>query len=186
MTIAHTAIRVPARQHAAVVAWYETALAPLGYKKTRSFLDDQVVGFGDMVANSADWWVLSAAASTPGNPAAAAAAGDEDAVIRPTHTAFVAKGQFYPFLQVSPLSFCGFCNPRWSRGREGAAWLMSHGVTTTTDRATVDAFHQAAVAAGGKCNGEPGVRERSGPNYYAAFVLDPAGNNIEAVYNAAV
>lgn len=52
-----------------------------------------------------------------------------------------------------------------------------------TDRATVDAFHAAALAAGGKCNGPPGVRQFSGPNYYAAFVLDPAGNNIEAIYN---
>jgi predicted lactoylglutathione lyase len=51
------------------------------------------------------------------------------------------------------------------------------------DRATVDAFHKAAVAAGGKDNGAPGVRAHSGPNYYAAYVLDPAGNNIEVVYN---
>ena len=48
------------------------------------------------------------------------------------------------------------------------------------DRATVDAFHKAGVAAeGGKSNGEPGVRERYSPTYYAAFVLDPVGNNIE-------
>jgi predicted lactoylglutathione lyase len=49
------------------------------------------------------------------------------------------------------------------------------------DRASVDAFHKAAVAAGGKCNGAPGVRVDYSPDYYAAFVLDPAGNNIEAV-----
>jgi hypothetical protein len=49
------------------------------------------------------------------------------------------------------------------------------------DRASVDAFHKAAVAAGGKCNGAPGVRAYYSPDYYAAFVLDPAGNNIEAV-----
>jgi hypothetical protein len=53
------------------------------------------------------------------------------------------------------------------------------------DRAAVEAFHKAAVAAGGKCNGEPGVRAHFGPTYYAAFVLDPAGNNIEAVCHTA-
>jgi catechol 2,3-dioxygenase-like lactoylglutathione lyase family enzyme len=50
------------------------------------------------------------------------------------------------------------------------------------DQATVDRFHQAAVAAGGKDNGAPGMR-RYHPGYYAAFVLDPDGNNIEAVYH---
>jgi predicted lactoylglutathione lyase len=53
------------------------------------------------------------------------------------------------------------------------------------DRASVEAFHKAAVAAGGKSIGEPGVRAQYGPTYYAAFVLDPAGNNIEAVCTAA-
>ncbi|HLU77150.1 MAG TPA: VOC family protein [Burkholderiales bacterium] len=50
------------------------------------------------------------------------------------------------------------------------------------DRAAVDAFHKAALAAGGKDNGEPGERPYH-PGYYAAFVLDPDGNNIEAVYH---
>lgn len=50
------------------------------------------------------------------------------------------------------------------------------------DRATVDAFHQAALAAGGKDNGAPGERPYH-PGYYAAFVLDPDGNNIEAVFH---
>jgi catechol 2,3-dioxygenase-like lactoylglutathione lyase family enzyme len=45
----------------------------------------------------------------------------------------------------------------------------------------VHAFHQAALAAGGKNNGDPGYRDYS-PGYYAAFVLDPDGNNIEAVW----
>ena len=49
------------------------------------------------------------------------------------------------------------------------------------DRETVDAFHEAALAAGGKDNGEPGVREIYHPHYYGAFVLDPDGNNVEAV-----
>ena len=48
-------------------------------------------------------------------------------------------------------------------------------------RAQVDAFHKAAVAAGGRDNGAPGLREHYHPNYYGAFVLDPDGHNIEAV-----
>jgi catechol 2,3-dioxygenase-like lactoylglutathione lyase family enzyme len=49
------------------------------------------------------------------------------------------------------------------------------------DRAMVDAFHQAALAHGGRDNGAPGERAYQ-PCYYAAFVLDPDGNNIEAVF----
>jgi len=50
------------------------------------------------------------------------------------------------------------------------------------DRATVDAFHAAALAAGGRDNGAPGERSYH-PGYYGAFVLDPDGNNIEAVFH---
>ena len=50
------------------------------------------------------------------------------------------------------------------------------------DRAMVDAFHQAAVAAGGRDNGAPGIRKYH-PGYYGAFVIDPDGNNIEAVHH---
>lgn len=50
------------------------------------------------------------------------------------------------------------------------------------DEAMVRAFHQAALAAGGQDNGAPGPRPYH-PGYYAAFVLDPDGNNIEAVYH---
>jgi catechol 2,3-dioxygenase-like lactoylglutathione lyase family enzyme len=48
-------------------------------------------------------------------------------------------------------------------------------------REAVDAFHEAGVAAGFRSNGEPGYRDY-GPGYYAAFLLDPDGNNIEALY----
>jgi len=50
-----------------------------------------------------------------------------------------------------------------------------------TDRARVDAFHAAALAAGGTDNGPPGVRTDYHPHYYAAFVIDPEGNNVEVV-----
>jgi catechol 2,3-dioxygenase-like lactoylglutathione lyase family enzyme len=53
------------------------------------------------------------------------------------------------------------------------------------DEETVQRFHEAALAAGGRDNGAPGEREYH-PGYYAAYVLDPDGNNVEAVYHGAV
>jgi catechol 2,3-dioxygenase-like lactoylglutathione lyase family enzyme len=50
--------------------------------------------------------------------------------------------------------------------------------------ASVDAFHLAGLEAGGRDNGAPGLRPDYGPNYYAAFLVDPDGNNIEAVHMA--
>ena len=57
----------------------------------------------------------------------------------------------------------------------------THVAFRAADRATVDSFHAAALEAGGADNGPPGTREDYHPSYYAAFVLDPDGNNIEAV-----
>ena len=57
----------------------------------------------------------------------------------------------------------------------------THVAFTCEDRETVDAFHAAALAAGGTDNGPAGLREHYHPTYYGAFVLDPDGNNIEAV-----
>ena len=51
-------------------------------------------------------------------------------------------------------------------------------------REQVDAFHRAALAAGGRDNGPPGLRPKYHPNYYAAFVIDPDGHNIEMVCHA--
>jgi catechol 2,3-dioxygenase-like lactoylglutathione lyase family enzyme len=50
-------------------------------------------------------------------------------------------------------------------------------------RAEVDAFHVAALAAGGRDNGAPGIRAHYHPAYYGAFVLDPDGHNLEAVFH---
>ncbi len=50
-------------------------------------------------------------------------------------------------------------------------------------RSEVDAFHRAAVEAGYRDNGEPGERPQYHPGYYAAYVLDPDGNNVEAVFH---
>ena len=56
-----------------------------------------------------------------------------------------------------------------------------HFAFSTTNRKQVNKFYELAMAAGGKSEGKPGIRANYGPNYYGAFVLDPDGNNIEAV-----
>jgi catechol 2,3-dioxygenase-like lactoylglutathione lyase family enzyme len=88
-------------------------------------------------------------------------------------------------------------------GKEGAFWAFDiddglfeimqsddpgpltriHVAFRVKDRAEVDAFHRAALAAGALDNGAPGPRPAYGPNYYACFVLDPDGYNIEAMIN---
>jgi catechol 2,3-dioxygenase-like lactoylglutathione lyase family enzyme len=80
---------------------------------------------------------------------------------------------------------------RYGLGRDGYPRIWFHDgevpgtpihlALSTTGRDVVDAFHRNALAAGGTDNGAPGIRERYHPHYYAAFVLDPDGNNIEAV-----
>ena len=69
-------------------------------------------------------------------------------------------------------------------GGEGKLEKPLHVAILAKDRASVDAFHRAALAAGGKDNGAPGLRPHYHPNYYAAFVFDPDGHNIEAVCHA--
>lgn len=69
-----------------------------------------------------------------------------------------------------------------SQAAQGALTGRHHLAFQAKDRATVDAFYQAALASGGKDNGAPGERPYH-PGYYAAFVLDPDGNNIEAVFH---
>ncbi len=64
-------------------------------------------------------------------------------------------------------------------GKPGAT--TTHVAFRATSRAVVDAFHAAALAAGGADNGAPGLRPHYHKDYYGAFVLDPDGNNIEAV-----
>ena len=59
-----------------------------------------------------------------------------------------------------------------------------HVAFVASSREAVDAFYRAGLAAGGKDNGHPGLRPHYHANYYAAFVLDPDGNNIEAVCHA--
>jgi catechol 2,3-dioxygenase-like lactoylglutathione lyase family enzyme len=115
----------PVSDYAKSKAFYERALAPLGYGVVMEVGNNEMgapaAGFG--IGGNPDFWI-----------------GGEGDVGNPVHVAIVAK-----------------------------------------DRAVVDAFHQAALAAGGRDNGAPGLRPHYHPNYYAAFVLDPDGHNIEAV-----
>jgi len=79
-------------------------------------------------------------------------------------------------------------------GREKpSSWIVTrepvsrgaHIALVASDRKAVDAFYTAAMGAGGKDNGKPGVRTDYSPTYYAAFVFDPDGNNIEVVTHSA-
>ena len=106
-------------------AFYEKALAPLGYviamEVQQDANDAKAAGFG--IDGKPDFWI-----------------GGEGKLNKPVHIAFAAR-----------------------------------------DRAAVDAFYKAALAAGGTDNGPPGLRPHYHASYYAAFVLDPDGHNIEAV-----
>ena len=99
-------------------AFYQAALAPLGYKVRMEFPEG--AGFGD---ERAVLWIL----------------------VRPPVT------------------------------------TSAHVAFSSRTRQVVRDFHAAALRAGGKDNGVPGVREHYSPNYYGAFVLDPDGNNVEVV-----
>ena len=69
----------------------------------------------------------------------------------------------------------------WIENRGSAAQGSVHVAFAVESRDTVHAFHTAALEAGGTDNGGPGVREIYHPHYYGAYVLDPDGNNVEAV-----
>jgi catechol 2,3-dioxygenase-like lactoylglutathione lyase family enzyme len=60
----------------------------------------------------------------------------------------------------------------------------THVAFSAPSREAVAAFYAAALSAGGRDNGAPGLRERYGPNYFAAFVIDPNGHHLEAVCKA--
>ncbi|MFO1228339.1 VOC family protein [Roseateles sp.] len=88
-----------------------------------------------------------------------------------------------------------YADPSEPSGRKADVWFVDgpspYGGPATTSgchlawkavsRAEVDAFYRAAIAAGGKDNGAPGLRPDYHPHYYGGFVIDPEGNNIEAV-----
>jgi len=90
----------------------------------------------------------------------------------------------YGVTPARPTASAGFGEPPradlWIyQGKPNVA--STHIAFLVTKRTLVDDFYRAAVAAGGRNNGEPGLRPQYSTNYYAAFVLDPDGYNIEAV-----
>ncbi len=109
------------------------------------------------------------------------------------HTSFVEEAKEFYSMALAPLeyeliwemkSWLGF-------GRDGRPDFLLKGGSKNTppvhvafraeSRLMVRTFYNAALAAGGKDNGPPGIRHDYHPNYYAAYILDPDGNNIEAV-----
>jgi catechol 2,3-dioxygenase-like lactoylglutathione lyase family enzyme len=78
-----------------------------------------------------------------------------------------------------------FISNKESDAAQGALTGRVHLAFQGKDRKTVEQFHQAAIAAGGRDNGAPGERAYH-PGYYGAFVLDPDGNNIEVVFHGSV
>jgi catechol 2,3-dioxygenase-like lactoylglutathione lyase family enzyme len=92
-------------------------------------------------------------------------------------------------MEVTPEETGGDAHAGFGSDRKPYFWIGTgraltgrlHVAFTAVDRAAVDAFHRAAIGAGGTDNGAPGLRPHYHPNYYGAFVLDPDGHNIEAV-----
>jgi catechol 2,3-dioxygenase-like lactoylglutathione lyase family enzyme len=92
-------------------------------------------------------------------------------------------------MEVTPEQTGGEAHAGFGRDGKPTFWIGTgqalsgrlHVAFVANDRATVDAFHRAALAAGGTDNGAPGLRAHYHPGYYGAFVLDPDGHNIEAV-----
>ncbi len=75
----------------------------------------------------------------------------------------------------------GYDRPQFWLHESGEPGPGRHYAFTADKRSEVDAFYAAAMAAGGRDNGKPGIRAHYHQNYYGAFVFDPDGNNIEAV-----
>jgi catechol 2,3-dioxygenase-like lactoylglutathione lyase family enzyme len=91
----------------------------------------------------------------------------------------------YVLLRDYPPDAAGFCE-----GESTSLWIVAkkekfppiHVAMRAVSKEAVQQFHAAALKAGGKDHGGPGFRREYGDDYYAAFVLDPDGNNIEACY----
>jgi catechol 2,3-dioxygenase-like lactoylglutathione lyase family enzyme len=90
-------------------------------------------------------------------------------------------------MELDPATTGGYAGAGFGKGKPdfwisgGAATSPIHVAFAAERRADVDAFYKAAMAAGGKDNGAPGLRPHYHKDYYGAFVLDPDGHNVEAV-----
>lgn len=94
---------------------------------------------------------------------------------------------YKPTMDLPDYKACGFgvgegMRDFWIGEPEGGKVARAHIAFAANNKEEVHAFHGAALAAGGTDNGGPGPRENYGPNYYASFVYDLDGNNIEVVY----
>ncbi len=95
--------------------------------------------------------------------------------------------EFGPEQTIGKVWTCGFGKngkPEFWIGSDGRTTPPLHIAFAVDSRAAVRAFHAAALRAGGRDNGAPGLRPQYHPSYYGAFVLDPDGHNIEAVCHA--
>ncbi len=108
---------------------------------------------------------------------------------RQFYDAALAPLGFSVEMEVTPEQSGGYHGVGYGRPGKPVFWLGSDGprgqgmhiAFVADSRAAVDAFYRAAIAAGGRDHGEPGLREYYHPNYYGAFVLDPDWINVEAV-----
>ena len=101
--------------------------------------------------------------------------------LEPLGVAIVAEGEpAYGVELASPMSSASLCLFR----TEGMPAPL-HLAFVAENRRQVDAFHRAALEAGGEDNGAPGLRPQYSANYYAAFVIGPDGHNVEAVCHEA-
>jgi catechol 2,3-dioxygenase-like lactoylglutathione lyase family enzyme len=119
-----------------------------------------------------------------------------------TYVQDIAKAKEFYIAALKPLKYELISEyPEWSviglglPAHDGSAakadfWIAEreanhnvHLALVAADRSAVDAFHAAALAAGGTDNGAPGYRKEYSPGYYAAFIIDPFGNNLEAVFH---
>ena len=96
---------------------------------------------------------------------------------------------YVPIMDVTREQTGGYEGTGFGRDQKPDFWIgtgvfkagSTHVAIAATTRTDVDRFHAAAIAAGGRDNGAPGLRAHYHANYYGAFVLDPDGYNIEAV-----
>lgn len=175
MGLSHIGICVPAARFDEVVAFYKAALAPLGYKEHMRPAP-HVVGLGVYYP---DFWISGVNGDEDGDDAR-----DENGLKRkPIHVAFDAKSIFVSFFILHADSYpfpqsysANFVDPVYLLAYTPYSYLHAF-----SDRTLVHGFYTAALAAGAKCNGAPGPRPQYHKFYYGSFVLDPVGNNIEAV-----
>ncbi len=107
---------------------------------------------------------------------------DIDASVRFYRAALAPLGHVLGSHDASGASFGPPGEPAfWLYRAEDAGGPGVHVAFRAADRATVARFHAEGLSAGGRNNGGPGLRADYSPTYYAAFLLDPDGNNVEAV-----